>query len=550
MRWLVLVCVGAVVLSATSARAFCGFYIKDSDTRLTSRASRVVLLRDGTTTVLSMQSTYEGPPEDFALIVPVPSPIRREDVRTLDRGVFDRIDELTSPRLVEYWQERPICSDGMAGGFGYGTGYGGVGGTVRVEARFAVGEYDVVVLSASESTALERWLRSEGYRLPAGASDALRPYLEQGFRFFAARVDAARVHFDRDGRALLSPLRIRYSSESFVLPVRLGMLSSPGTQDLIVYVLSRDGRYEVANRPNVFVPTNLEVSGAVRGRFGAFYEALLAEVWESQPSGVITEYAWTASACDPCPGPPLSASDLTTLGGDAASGATLQVTGGEFNYGPFEMLAGPHIPGAAIVQLLRRRQFDIIECVARPTSYSVEIDVRDGVIGAARALPRSPCIEAALWGQRIGPGHAAPPSRVRVALAVDRSASWVQPTAQGFTVTRLHYRYGRNTAEDLVFRRADPIEGGTGEPDVHGNMVLGPHSASVNAFQARYVILHRSPPVACRYPIEMGWRGPADGVGVRAMAHALAHRRGPLPPLGQLIRTRSALLGLPPRRRR
>ena len=82
---------------ASPAHAFCGFYVKEDDTRITSRASRVVLLRDGTTTVLSMQNGYEGPPEDFALIVPVPSSIGPSDVRTLDRDVFERLDTLRPP---------------------------------------------------------------------------------------------------------------------------------------------------------------------------------------------------------------------------------------------------------------------------------------------------------------------------------------------------------------------------------------------------------------------------------------------------------------------
>jgi hypothetical protein len=37
----------------------------------------VVLMRDGTRTVLSMQNNYQGPPQDFAMVVPVPVVLRR-----------------------------------------------------------------------------------------------------------------------------------------------------------------------------------------------------------------------------------------------------------------------------------------------------------------------------------------------------------------------------------------------------------------------------------------------------------------------------------------
>ena len=45
----------------------------------------VVLMRDGTRTVLSMQNNYQGPPEDFAMVVPVPVVLQKENVKTLPR---------------------------------------------------------------------------------------------------------------------------------------------------------------------------------------------------------------------------------------------------------------------------------------------------------------------------------------------------------------------------------------------------------------------------------------------------------------------------------
>ena len=55
---------------------------------------------------------------------------------------------------------------------------------------------------------------------------------------------------------MLSPLRFHYDSESFSLPVRLGLVNSRGTQDLLIHILARNQRYEVANYPNVTIPTN------------------------------------------------------------------------------------------------------------------------------------------------------------------------------------------------------------------------------------------------------------------------------------------------------
>src|SRR5271155_4733045 len=101
---------GLVVAAASltvDAGAFCGFYVSGAGAPLTNNATQVVLMRDGTRTVLSMQNNYQGPPQDFAMVIPVPVVLQKENVKTLDRTVFDHIDALTAPRLVEYWAQAP-----------------------------------------------------------------------------------------------------------------------------------------------------------------------------------------------------------------------------------------------------------------------------------------------------------------------------------------------------------------------------------------------------------------------------------------------------------
>ena len=119
----------------------------------------------------------------------------------------------------------------------------------------------------------------------------LRPYVQSGAKFFVAKVDSTKVKF-ANGQAQLSPLRFHYDSETFALPVRLGLVNSAGTQDLIVHILARMKRYEAANYPNVAIPTNLDVKDQVRNDFGAFYAALFDRTVARHPKAVITEYVW------------------------------------------------------------------------------------------------------------------------------------------------------------------------------------------------------------------------------------------------------------------
>jgi MYXO-CTERM domain-containing protein len=318
------------VAAPRRASAFCGFYVAGGDQKMFNDATQVVLMRMGTRTVLSMQNNYQGPPEAFAMVVPVPVVLQERDVKTLDKEVFARVEQMGAPRLVEYWEQDPCTAGRGDGNDKVSLRVMAVTASapmakpeelgVTIEAKFTVGEYQVVILSAKDSTGLETWLRQQKYRIPDGAEPLLRPYVESGSKFFVAKVDPAKVVFDSDGRAALSPLRFHYDSEEFSLPIRLGLASSSGTQDLIVNILAPHQRYEVSNYRNVTIPTNIDVGEAVKDRFAAFYAALFDRTIEKNPGAVVTEYAWQASTCDPCPGPALNQRDFATLGADVLAG--------------------------------------------------------------------------------------------------------------------------------------------------------------------------------------------------------------------------------------
>ena len=199
---------------------------------------------------------------------------------------------------------------------------------VKIEAQFTVGEYQIVILSAKDSGGLDTWLHREGYNIPEGGEPYFRPYVASGSKFFVAKVDVTKVKME-NGLAILSPLRFHYDSDEFKLPVRLGLINSSGTQDLIIHILGR-GRYEVANYPNVMIPTNLDVSEAASEKFGTFYTTLFDRTVEKNPKAVVTEYAWEPTSCDPCPGPAMNLGDLSTFGADVSSRRDTANSGGQF----------------------------------------------------------------------------------------------------------------------------------------------------------------------------------------------------------------------------
>lgn len=308
---------------APAAHAFCGFFVGKADASLFNEASQVLMVRDGDKTILTMLNDYKGELTDFALVVPVPVVLKRDDIRVADKKVFDRIDAYSAPRLAEYYDGNPCDyrryriaeSSPRSPSKSGDTRRGDPALGVQVEAKYTVGEYDIVILSASQSDGLETWLTQNGYKIPAGASRALRPYIQQNMKFFVARVNLKEQA--KSGVSYLRPLQFRFESARFMLPIRLGMINAQGPQDLIVYVLSRRGRVEAANYRTVKLPANMELPTWLKqpGEFTRFYRAMFDEQAKRENHSVVfTEYFWDMAWCDPCAADPLTTSELREAG--------------------------------------------------------------------------------------------------------------------------------------------------------------------------------------------------------------------------------------------
>ena len=293
------------------------------DAKLFNRASQVVLARDGDRTVLTMASDFRGDPKEFAVVVPVPTFLARGQIHVGEKSVVEHLDAYSAPRLVEYFDSDPcrvyaMEKDAMASilaraqpASAPANGAKSLG--VTVEARYTVGEYDIVILSARQSDGLETWLRENGYRIPDGAADVLSAYIKQRMRFFVARVNLEEKA--RLGYSYLRPLQVAYESPKFMLPIRLGTVNAEGPQELFVYALTRRGRVETTNYRTVRLPSDQEIPLHVREQFGDFYKALFAEqTRRERDEAVFLEYAWDMGWCDPCAADPLSREELKSLG--------------------------------------------------------------------------------------------------------------------------------------------------------------------------------------------------------------------------------------------
>ena len=305
----------------TTADAFCGFYVAKADTKLFNKASKVAIARHDNKTVITMANDYQGDPKEFAMVIPVPTVLDRDQIHVTEPAIIDHLDAYTAPRLVEYFDRDPcvryypmaaVKSDRVQESAQSRRGKAAALG-VTIEAQYTVGEYDILILSAQESTGLETWLIQNGYKIPAGASPVIGSYLDKGMKFFVAKVNLK--EHSKQGTTYLRPLQIAFESDNFMLPIRLGTINANGPQELFIFMLTKNGRVETVNYQTRKLPSNMDVPLFVKTEFGDFYRALFNhQVDKDQMKRVYLEYAWDMGWCDPCAADPLSVAELRELG--------------------------------------------------------------------------------------------------------------------------------------------------------------------------------------------------------------------------------------------
>ena len=306
------------------ASAFCGFYVGKADTKLFNKASEVAIARHDNKTVITMANDFKGDVKEFAMVVPVPTVLEKEQIHVGDPAVLKHLADYSAPRLVEYFDENPCRRyDMMQDRMGAMKSMAPAAAEakrerdqvlgVTVEAQYLVGEYDILILSAKESAGLESWLTENGYKIPNGASAVLHSYLKQNLKFFVAKVNLGEQA--KLGLTHLRPLQIAFESPKFMLPIRLGTVNADGAQELFIYFLTKRGRVETTNYRTVRLPEAQEIPLYVKDKFGDFYRDLFTQqVKRESERGVFLEYAWDMNWCDPCAANPLSAEELRGLG--------------------------------------------------------------------------------------------------------------------------------------------------------------------------------------------------------------------------------------------
>lgn len=500
-----------LVATASPALAFPGFIAGKGDVERVSNSTQVVLLQKGAHTVVTIWADYEGPLDRFALVLPVPADVRLGDVKTLKRDSVDHLDEISAPRFHEFWEKDP-CEPGEADqewerdlrvkdsavNF-LGAGMPDVSGAQKLppemlldfEPQFKDGEYSFTIVPKGQS--VQAYLQKKGLSVPAAAKQRLGKYEAAGMPMLVADVSASKVELGGASRALLSPIRFA-TQEPYVIPSTLGLANSAGKQELIVYVLHPEKRFEAKNYENVFPPTNVNVDLSVKERLGEFYAGVHDALLAKHPKAFLVEYAWpTIKHCgEPCPNAPLGIHDLLSLGVDVVEG---DVPKAERN---------PKPPPLSDEEKAQMKAAD------RATRKQLEAQRREAV-------------------RRRG--------------VLDRNS---------YVITRLHHRYDEQSLpEDVAVQPAAGVEGGLALPaGERGEMAGDVQPSQDNRLQIRFATTHPSKKViSCENPTRYRWgKAPPEYRGLRKTwtARDLAYKKRDKFELKDVIKSSVPALGITP----
>jgi len=224
---------GALALWPHPARADGGFFPrreawKEQRERalITEPAQKAALLFQNGREQLIISPGYQGPPGDFAWVVPVPS---RPQVKILHGALFHEL-----ARIVEPAPPRRFAPEAAKA-----AGGGGMRASVIVLERKTVGAYDVSVLSATDGGALAKWLDRNGYFMPPRAIRPLAGYVREKWTFVACRI---KLPANARGlqRGELAPLSLTFATPKPVYPMRLSAIN-PAPFSLLLYLLLPGG---------------------------------------------------------------------------------------------------------------------------------------------------------------------------------------------------------------------------------------------------------------------------------------------------------------------
>jgi len=240
---LLVAALGLPTLSSNVADA-CGGCFAPSETNQVVTDHLMVMALHASESILWDQIRYSGRPQDFSWVLPVQGDAT---VELASGTFFDTLTQLTAPTVTA---PALVCPGAGRGGL-FASDSATVGslessGNVQILSTAIVGPYQTVTLRSSDADALSTWLRANSYAIPASIEPVIRHYTDLRMDFIALRLRPG------EGIQAMQPVRVRFSTPSPVLPLRMVAAGIADKVGVSLFVFS-EGRSEAMNFPNALV---------------------------------------------------------------------------------------------------------------------------------------------------------------------------------------------------------------------------------------------------------------------------------------------------------
>ncbi len=254
--------IGLLTLTSVAAASFpgraqaCGGFFCDNLDPVVQTAERILFrvnADDTVTTIVEIQ--YQGPPSQFAWVLPVAPGLTVEDITTAPAGLFDALEERTAP----VFERPPVDSAASAaddeGGCGFGRGRWGDGGYtydppppdtsgVMVVGEAVVGPYALEIITAEQGENLSNWLILNGYQIPPAAIGAMDHYIQRKMAFLGVKLEADVPAGPIDA------LSFTYSGQTPAIPLILTSVAAAPQMEIVAYVAG-PGRFVANNYEDI-----------------------------------------------------------------------------------------------------------------------------------------------------------------------------------------------------------------------------------------------------------------------------------------------------------
>jgi hypothetical protein len=234
-----LVSLGAFI-APINAMACGGFFCNASP--VDQQAERIIFVQEDDDTVTSyVEIAYQGEPEGFAWIVPVPSV---PELDTWHGGAFNAIDLATQPQF-NFENDCFFAEDSAAGGGGGGPM--NANGGVDVLAQERVGPFDTVTIQSDDPRELVEWLRLNEYRIVPEMEPFIALYTAEGMKFLAMKLAPG------EDSESIEPIKMTYAASAPAVPLRLTSIAAQLEMGVKIWILSEQ-RFGPQNVPDVVIP--------------------------------------------------------------------------------------------------------------------------------------------------------------------------------------------------------------------------------------------------------------------------------------------------------